>query len=83
MNEFRRSSERGHADRGRLDSRHGFSFADHCQPRHTGGRAKARVNGAMLGAGDALKSEGDELAIDRGEGAEVLVRDLPGRWPLR
>jgi len=46
-------------------------------------RGKAIVNGNALDAGDALQSDGGELAIDHGECAEVLVFDLPGRWPAR
>ncbi|HSQ80694.1 MAG TPA: pirin family protein [Casimicrobiaceae bacterium] len=46
-------------------------------------RGKAAVNGNVLGAGDALQSDGGDLAIDHGEDAEVLVFDLPGRWPAR
>ncbi len=40
-------------------------------------RGKAQVNGVPLAAGDALKSEGAGVSIERGEGAEVLVFDLP------
>jgi len=39
------------------------------------------VNGHALSAGDALKSRGGELLIERGKGAEVLVFDLPGALP--
>ena len=46
-------------------------------------RGKAAVNGNVLGAGDALQSDGGDLAIEHGEDAEVLVFDLPGRWPAR
>jgi hypothetical protein len=41
-------------------------------------RGTLTVHGATLGAGDALKAEGaQELAFEKGEGAEVLLFDLP------
>jgi redox-sensitive bicupin YhaK (pirin superfamily) len=41
-------------------------------------RGAARINGQSLGAGDALKLEGEAgIEIDDGEGAELLVFDLP------
>jgi hypothetical protein len=36
------------------------------------------VNGQPLSAGDALKADGEAIAIERGQGGEVLVFDLPG-----
>jgi redox-sensitive bicupin YhaK (pirin superfamily) len=40
-------------------------------------RGAATVNGQPLGAGDALKTDGGTIAIERGRNAEVLVFDLP------
>jgi redox-sensitive bicupin YhaK (pirin superfamily) len=40
-------------------------------------RGKIVVNGRPLGAGDALMTDGEKLALEKGEGAEVLVFDLP------
>ena len=39
-------------------------------------RGRITVNGHVLGAGDALKTDG-AITIEKGEGAEVLVFDLP------
>jgi redox-sensitive bicupin YhaK (pirin superfamily) len=36
-----------------------------------------RVNGHALGAGDALKTGGGSIALEDGQGAQVLVFDLP------
>ena len=46
-------------------------------------RGTVSVNGQPLSAGDALLSDGGDLAIERGNAAEVLVFDLPGNWPPR
>jgi len=40
-------------------------------------RGRIKVNGHALGAGDALKTDGGSLALEGGQGAEVLVFDLP------
>jgi redox-sensitive bicupin YhaK (pirin superfamily) len=40
-------------------------------------RGRVRVNGEALEAGDALKSDARSLELRDGEGAEVLVFDLP------
>jgi redox-sensitive bicupin YhaK (pirin superfamily) len=40
-------------------------------------RGALRVNGLRLAAGDALKTDARALELDGGEGAEVLVFDLP------
>jgi redox-sensitive bicupin YhaK (pirin superfamily) len=41
-------------------------------------RGAVQVNGHALRAGDALKTDAGRIEIERGEGAEVLVFDLPG-----
>jgi redox-sensitive bicupin YhaK (pirin superfamily) len=41
-------------------------------------RGTVQVNGHTLRAGDALKTDAGRIEIERGEGAEVLVFDLPG-----
>jgi redox-sensitive bicupin YhaK (pirin superfamily) len=41
-------------------------------------RGRVGVNGHELVAGDALKTDSGPIRIDRGNGAEVLVFDLPG-----
>lgn len=40
-------------------------------------RGNITVNGQELGAGDALKTGDGTLTLERGQGAEVLVFDLP------
>jgi redox-sensitive bicupin YhaK (pirin superfamily) len=41
-------------------------------------RGSVVVNGHELAGGDALKSDGGQIVIERGARAEVLVFDLPG-----
>ena len=41
-------------------------------------RGTVTVNGQPLGAGDALKAGSGAIELERGQGAEVLVFDLPG-----
>jgi redox-sensitive bicupin YhaK (pirin superfamily) len=43
-------------------------------------RGRVTVNGHELVAGDALKTDSGPIRIDRGNGAEVLVFDLPGDY---
>jgi redox-sensitive bicupin YhaK (pirin superfamily) len=40
-------------------------------------RGNVTVNGNDLGPGDALKTDGGRITLERGGGAEVLVFDLP------
>ncbi len=40
-------------------------------------QGQIRVNGHALGAGDALKTGGGSIALEDGQGAQVLVFDLP------
>jgi redox-sensitive bicupin YhaK (pirin superfamily) len=42
-------------------------------------RGTLRVNGERLSAGDALKTDGGSIELERGEDAEVVVFDLPGQ----
>jgi redox-sensitive bicupin YhaK (pirin superfamily) len=44
-------------------------------------RGQVSVNGHPLSTGDALKTAEGDIAIERGNAAEVLVFDLPGAWP--
>jgi redox-sensitive bicupin YhaK (pirin superfamily) len=40
-------------------------------------QGQIRANGHALGAGDALKTDGGSIALEDGQGAHVLVFDLP------
>ena len=40
-------------------------------------RGRVKVNGQDLEAGDALKTDADQIRIEGGEGAELLLFDLP------
>ncbi|HLX28838.1 MAG TPA: pirin family protein [Casimicrobiaceae bacterium] len=43
-------------------------------------RGALTINGHALRAGDALLSDGGDMALANGRRAEVLVFDLPGNW---
>jgi quercetin 2,3-dioxygenase len=82
--EIRRSSERGHANHGWLDTHHTFSFADYYDPKHMGFRDLRVINEDRVeaGKGFATHSHRDMEIVTWLLGGGLQHRDSMGNGSI-